>query len=206
MTPYSLEKLHWISQFLPPHIIARECVVLIQAVSPKSLGNYSTGLLRFTQFCDQFNIPESLRMPLPEWLLSHFITTRGTGSVGPSSLWTWLLGLKLWHVLNSSPWHGSAHLKHASQGSKKCAQTGSFLLKHAPVTLAHLQALWSNLNLNDTFDAAVFAVATIAFWCQCHISEVCMEQNFDASIHAHNTPQKSGQTVSSILFHSFLAP
>jgi len=36
MTPYGLEKLHCISQFLPPHIIAREHVVLVQEVSPKN--------------------------------------------------------------------------------------------------------------------------------------------------------------------------
>jgi len=74
ITPYGLDNLHCISQFLP-HIIAREHVVLIWAVSPKTLGNYDAGLLRFTQFCDQFNIPEDLRMPAPEWILSHFITT-----------------------------------------------------------------------------------------------------------------------------------
>jgi len=75
ITPYGLDNLHCISQFLPPQITAREHVVLIWAVSPKTLGNYDAGLLRFTQFCDQFNIPEDLRMPAPEWILSHFITT-----------------------------------------------------------------------------------------------------------------------------------
>jgi len=40
MTPYGLAKLHHISQFLPPHIVVREQVVLVQAVNPKTLGNY----------------------------------------------------------------------------------------------------------------------------------------------------------------------
>src|SRR5882724_95151 len=72
MTPYGLNKLHSLSP-LPPHNIAREHVILVHAVKPKTLSNYGVGLVRFTQFCDTFNIPEPMRMPAPEWLLSHFI-------------------------------------------------------------------------------------------------------------------------------------
>ena len=104
MTPYGLTKLHELSHFLPPHIVACEHIIMVRAIKPKMLSNYGTGLLRFTQFCDNFNIPESIRMPTPEWLLSHFITTHGTGSVGGGSLRTWLLGLELWHIINSAPW------------------------------------------------------------------------------------------------------
>jgi len=146
-------------------------------------------------------------MPAPEWLLSHFITTRSVGSVGASLLQMWLLGLKLWHVLNSAPWHGMAHLAHTSQGSRRTMPVQSFLPKCAPVTLAHLQVLHSSVNLNDTFDAALFAIATIAFWCQCHISEVCVDHSFNTSLNAHHdTPQKSGYMASNIMFHAFWAP
>ena len=75
-----------------------------------------------------------------------------------------------------------AHLKYTSQGSKQSTPASSLLPKCAPVTLKHLQALPSKLNLNDTFNTAVFAIATIAFWCQCHISKVCVYCTFDTTI------------------------
>jgi len=92
-------------------MIARERVVLVKAVKPKMFSNYGTSLLRFTQFCDTFNMPEELRMPAPEWLLSIFITSRGAGSVDGSMLRMWLLGLQLWHIINSTQWHGAALLR-----------------------------------------------------------------------------------------------
>src|SRR5882724_1952049 len=146
MTPYGLECLHSLSQFLPPQIIARECMVLVPAVSQSTLKNYGAGLLRFTQFCDDFNVPESLRIPAPEWLLSHFITTHSTGSVSGSSLRTWLLGLKLWHIVNSAPWCGAAHFKCMAHGAWHQAPKDSSLPKCLPITLAHFKLLCSQLD------------------------------------------------------------
>src|SRR5882672_9309338 len=155
MTPCGLARLHQLSQFLPRHIVAREHVFLVQAVKPNTLRNYGAGLLRFTQFCDHFNVKEALRKPTPEWLLSHFITTRGAGSISSGSLRTWLLGLELWHTVNGAPWHSTDHLKWATQGAGSHAPLAACHPKCSPVTLAHLRALRYNLNLNDTFDAAV---------------------------------------------------
>jgi len=207
MTPYGLVRLRHLSQFLPPHVISRERVVLVQAVSTSTLRNYGAGLLRFTQFCDDFNIPESLRMPAPKWLLSIFITTRGAGSVGGGSLRTWLLGLELWHIVNSAPWRGACHLKRATKGAHRQAPDDSSRPKCLPVTLAHLKLLRAHLNLNNTFDATVFAAAMVAFWCQCRIGEVCVDIQFNACMHAtRDTPQKGGLTMSNIAFYSFWAP
>jgi len=54
--------------------------------------------------------------------------------------------------------------------------------KCASITLKNFQDLPSKLNLNDMFNTAVFAIATIAFWCQCHINKVCVDCTFDATI------------------------
>src|SRR5882724_10023799 len=194
MMPYGLNKLHSLSSLLPPHIIAHEHVMLVWAVKPKTLSNYGVCLVHFTQFCDSFNIPEPLRMPSPEWLLAHFITTHGAGSVGGGSLRTWLLGLELWHIVNGMPWHGTAHMKRAIQGSKSNAPPGASLSKWAPITLAHLHTLHSSLDLNNTFDAAIFTMATVGFWCHCGLAEVCIDHCFNPMLHAHHsTPQKSGK-------------
>jgi len=106
-------------------------------------------------------------MLAPEWLLMHFITTQGAGLVDSGAMKTWLLGLELWHTINSYPWHGTAHIKRAAPGVHADAPIYSRLPKHAPVTILHLRMLHEDLDLNETFDATVYATATIYFWSQC---------------------------------------
>ena len=77
---------------------------------PVTLKNYTTGLSRFTKFCDDFNVPEPEHMPASECLLSTFVTTHSTGSVGKVVIKTWILGVELWHHVNGAPWIGSAEL------------------------------------------------------------------------------------------------
>jgi len=207
MTPFGLHHLDMLAVHMPNALIARERVVLVRVVKPKTLSNYGTGLLRFTQFCEALVVPESLQILAPEWLLSVFITMRGAGAIRGGMLRTWLLSLQLWHVVNGAPWHGAAHLKRALQGSKSVTPATSSCTKCALVTITHLQALRHNLNLNDTFDTAVFRTATVAFWCQCQLCEVCVDSSFDPQICATNcTHQRSGTTTSNVSFHSFWAP
>src|SRR5882724_2459465 len=123
LTPFGLACLNCLSSHLPPELLAWEHVVMSRSVHPKTLSNYSAGILRFTQFCDTFHIPEDLRMPAPEWLLSIFITTCGAssvggvaGSVGGSAIKTWLLRLQFWHLINGAPLSGTAHLNRAAKG------------------------------------------------------------------------------------------
>ena len=56
--------------------------------------------------------------------------------------------------------------------------------KQIPVMIQHLQALCLHLSLTNTFDAAVFAMACVSFWCQCKLAEMCIDGAFDPSQHA----------------------
>src|SRR5882672_9382663 len=135
------------------------------------------------------------------------MTERATGAMGAGALRMWLLGLQLWHVINGAPWHGGAHLKWAIQGSSAAAPIMSSRPKCAPITLAHLKALKEGLNLANTFDAAVFGTATVAFWAQCRVAELCVDSAFYPSLHAsRSSRQISGTTVSNVIYHSFWAP
>src|SRR5882724_8518337 len=101
-------------------------------------------------------------------------------------------------------WWGRPHLKHALQGSKIAVLHTSCHPKCSPVTIAHLTALRNSLNLSNTFNAAVFGMAAVTFWCQCHLAKVCMDLHFDPLIHASCTsPQKSGTMASNISYSSF---
>src|SRR5882724_6112024 len=82
----------------------------------------------------------------------------------------------------------------------------SRLPKCASIMILYLRMLCEHLNLNDTFDATVYATATISFWSQCRLSKTCVDSSFNPSTHAaHSTPQKHGITCSNITYHSFWA-
>ena len=180
----------------------RKRLILVKAVKPKTLSNYGASLLRFTQFCDSLCIPEAMRMPEPKWLLSVVITIYSTGLVGAGSIRTWLLGIQLWHVINSAPWHGTTLLKHDIQGSVVLAPSSASHPRCAPIIIAHLRALRNALDLNMS-DAAVFTTATMAFLCQCQLTEVCFNALFNPTIHASRSSlQKAGKTASTLAAHA----
>jgi len=78
-------------------------VLISKSITPLTLSNYASGLLRFSKFCDNYNIPELFRMPTSEALLTMFITCHGTASIASLALHHWILGLELWHKMNSTP-------------------------------------------------------------------------------------------------------
>jgi len=103
--------MNGLAEFFPPHVIAMSHVLISKSVTPSTLSNYASGLLRFTKFCDDYKIPERFRMPASEALLTVFVTCHATGSVSSSTLHHWLLGLELWQEINGAPWLGCSTLK-----------------------------------------------------------------------------------------------
>src|SRR5882724_4268048 len=167
LTPYGIAKLDSLSRLFSHDIIIRRRLCTANCVLPSTLNSYAAGLARFTKFCDDSNIPEEDRMPASESLLSHFIASRGAGSVGLGSMKTWLEGIRLWHHVNEAPWRGGAILKRTLNGAAKFSPIESIQPKRDPVTIEHLKSLRHHLDLSNSFDIAVFAVACVAFWCCC---------------------------------------
>ncbi|KAJ3017150.1 hypothetical protein NUW54_g21 [Trametes sanguinea] len=126
--------------------------------------NYSAGLLHFTQFCDLENVSEDCHMPADKLLLAVFVA-HYAGSVRHDTISGWLVGLAAWHALNGALWHGGKLLEYTKKGTKKLEP--SPLPKRPPVTLEQMHALFASLSHSNSFNAAVFAVATAAFW-GCH--------------------------------------
>jgi hypothetical protein len=75
-----------LAQFLPGESITILKTVILQSIDEATRANYGAGLLRFHQFCDIHNIPESLRFPASEPLISLFIANAGAGKVHISLL------------------------------------------------------------------------------------------------------------------------
>jgi hypothetical protein len=221
-TPYGITQQKTESSSIPPHLSLRRRLVMTKAIKPSTLSNYAAGLVRFTKFCDDYHIPENDRMPASEILLATFVTTRGAGSVGGGAITSWLAGLQLWHLVNNAPWHGAALLKRAAEGtslayllytllispgSSRLAPDTSSLAKRDPVTLHHIQALRHHLDLTDSFDAATFAIATVAFWSCCRLGELVIDSHFNPSLHvSRSTPIRRGLAANGLPYITFHIP
>ena len=208
LTPFGINAMNRAAKMFPQETIACERFVLTQCVKLETLSNYSAGLLHFTCFCDDFRIPKAARMPAEESLLCLFITSHGASRiVGKGTLTSWLTGLELWHSINSTPWLGRTHLSRAIKGTASFSPATSSWPPRLPITIHHLRILCHHLTLSDTFDAAVWAVATVAFWCQCRLNGFCTDTSFDPTLHAAKTTHcKHGFTSNGIKYGGFFAP
>ncbi|KAG0702794.1 hypothetical protein DFH29DRAFT_982197 [Suillus ampliporus] len=133
--------------------------------------NYGAGLLRFTQFCDSINVPESERMPASEVLVAQFAAAHA-GSASAKTLNNWLCGLQFWHVINGTLWPSASLLHHTRRGFSKMVPPSSHRAKRPPVTIEALSILFDNLDQTSHLDSAVSAVAMVAFWSCCRLGEL----------------------------------
>ncbi|KAK0485619.1 DNA breaking-rejoining enzyme [Armillaria luteobubalina] len=161
-SPYADVVDNKLSTLVPAHVLERWHQVMANSVTEDARKNYGAGLLRFTQFCDAYSVPESLRVPASEPLLTLFVSEMGAGKVQSSTVDSWLSGLAFWHNVQGARWYGSRILSRTKQGLAAMAPP-STRAPRLPVTEKHIASLQCHLDLNDPFDAAVWAVATIAW-------------------------------------------
>lgn len=101
-------------------------------------------------------------MPASEALLAAFVA-EWEGKVARTTVDSWLDGLTFWHIINGAPWNGDRMVRQALKAILKGEPEKA--VKRSPVTVEHLHALRKHLDMSNTFDAAVYAIACIAFWC-----------------------------------------
>jgi hypothetical protein len=151
---------------LPIEASVRLLDVMLLSVEVKTRENYGAGLLRFHQFCDANSIPEPDRLPASEYLLGAFIAS-WAGKVAETTADSWLAGLHFWHQYNGAAWHGHSILRRAKAGLAKIVPASSKRPRRPPVSIDHMHSLYRHLDLSNSFDAAVYCVACIAFWSCC---------------------------------------
>ena len=112
-------------------------------------------------------------MPASEILLAAFAATT-TAKVSCSCLDSWLAGIHFWHIFNSALWHGanSELLTKIKASISKTVPDSSHHAKRPPVTIKHMHTLREDLDLSNSFDSAVWACATAAFWGCCRLGEL----------------------------------
>lgn len=102
-SPYSLAFKKDLYSSLPTHIADAALHTVNAAYAPNTMSSYAAGLLRFTQFCDEINIPEADRMPASfcSWLASYpsmlapsqaVLSKDGCRASKPGTISTTLLG------------------------------------------------------------------------------------------------------------------
>ena len=74
LTPFSISHMNSLTALFPPQPIAMSHILLSRLIAPTTFTNYSSGLICFSCFCDDYHIPKSLCMPGSEALLTQFIT------------------------------------------------------------------------------------------------------------------------------------
>lgn len=135
---------------------------MLQSLDHSTCSNYGAGLLHFTQFCDLLALPEEFRMLASSELISLF-SAHHAGHASEKTLNNWLAGLHFWHIVNGAPWHGDDMLRHVCRGFTKLVPPSSKCAKRPPVTIDALCILHDRLDLANTFDASVWALASNAF-------------------------------------------
>ena len=208
-TPYGNQKFNSLSYYFSTELLMKWEQVMESSVEEDIRKNYGAGLLRFTQFCDKFKIPEVHRMPASEELMSLFVTDSGAGKVSGKTISSWLAGLQLWHAVNGAPWLGGNLLKRTTRGASRLAPASSSESPREPVTYEHMLTLRSLLDLSDTKDAAVWAVAAVAFRCCTRLGELLIGSQGSYSLAKHvsrGTHFRRGMSPSGRTFLQFRIP
>jgi hypothetical protein len=92
-SPYADSARALARQELAPSLLDRADATALDGLAPNTRSSYAAGLLRFTQFCDDWQIPELKRMPASLNLLAAFASCY-TGFYSGKTIGSWLSGLR----------------------------------------------------------------------------------------------------------------
>ncbi|KAF7368678.1 hypothetical protein MVEN_00192100 [Mycena venus] len=148
-SPFSRDHDAEFRKHLPQDAVDKTYAALFGALAPDTQENYTAGLLRFHQFCDKFEISERAQMPASHFLLAAFIA-QYVGTPGTT--------------LTAPPWEGEDRWVELARRTANKEGTAFRREQRGPVTIEHMIALHASLDLSKPFNAAIWALATAAFW------------------------------------------
>ncbi|KAI0315142.1 DNA breaking-rejoining enzyme [Amylostereum chailletii] len=163
---------------------------MLHSVEPAVRGSYRAGLLRFNQFCNAVGVDEIDRMPASDSLLSVFAAS-AAAKVSLGTAKKWLLGIHMSHQIQGAVWLQGELTKRALAGVAKLVPPTSIKDARLPITYEHILALHDPLDLSNSRDAAVWAIASVAFWGCCRLGELVIPsvKSFNAERHVKRGPQ-----------------
>ena len=167
--------------------------------------SYGSGLRKFHRFCDVFSIPEEDRLPASFPLLHSFalwaaadpddpalgaFDRAGFEPVSHTTVRKYLSAVRAWHLAQG--WqaplseHERERIERSLRGLANLQGTRR-LPPRPPITLEMLATLKQELNLDDPFDACVWAMAVCAFWGLMRFGEVSVKTRDSFNPAAHLT-------------------
>ena len=183
-SPYGLSHDQSLLTELPPALVESAKMSIAGALAISSRSTYAAGMLRFSQFCDKWQISEGARMPASYALLCAFIGNY-KGTTSGKTIKSWLSGIRAWHLTNHAPWYGDDKWVQMARISANKEGSSHKRPLRAPVSIEHLLALRKVLNLSDPFHAAIWAVALVTFFACRRLGEITVSSvsSFDPNLH-----------------------
>ena len=96
--------------------------------------------------------------------------------------------MKAWHIRNNVPWKGSSLLEYVIKGLERASPGNAKQTRRPPVTTEMLEQLYQGLDQDNARDVAVLATATVAFYGQLRLGEICAKREaystFNSKMHS----------------------
>lgn len=191
----------------PPATINNPAIKLLaELASHASLRDpqsYGSAIRKFHVFCDIFSIPETQRLPASFQLMHSFALWVVTDpdelhlealddvKFEPVSVKTarkYLSGVRAWHIAQGWPPPLSkddySRIDWSLRGMQNMFGSRTKPMR-PPMTIPMLHALKNSLDMNDPFDACIWAMVTCAFWGMMRFGEVSVSSRlaFDGRKH-----------------------
>ncbi|PPQ82948.1 hypothetical protein CVT24_012852 [Panaeolus cyanescens] len=141
---------------------------------------YGSGLLVFHVFCDKRGISEERRAPVHADVLSAFIASLA-GAYSGKTIRNYVWGIRAWHILHGAEWRlNHTEVEGLLTASDKLTPPSSKSAKREPYTPEYIKQIREGLNLEDPFDAAVYACLTTCFYATARLGEFTVQRVSDS--------------------------
>ena len=133
--------------------------------------SYSSGILVYHVYCDAKGIPEELRAPTSQSIVTSFIVNLA-GAYSGSTISNYINGIRAWHILHGLEWSlNQLEMEAALKGAERLTPPSSKRKKRQPYTPDFITKVRQHLKRDDPFDTAVFACLTTCFYAAARVGE-----------------------------------
>ena len=134
--------------------------VMSNAWADSTHESYSAGILAYHVHCDKKAIPEELRAPTSQPIITAFVASLA-GSYSGSTISNYVHGIRAWHILHGLEWRlNPLEMDALLKGADRLAPPSSKRKKRQPYTPEFIAKLRLHLALDNPLDTAVFACLT----------------------------------------------
>ncbi|KIL63348.1 hypothetical protein M378DRAFT_179309 [Amanita muscaria Koide BX008] len=152
-----------------PAVVAN---TLANAWAPATRIRYDANVKGFFTFCDKQKVAIHDRLPAGEMLLATFVAMLA-GTCSGATIHNKIHAIRAWHIQQNQPWRAGTLLNYVLKGAERATPEKSKQARRPPVTIHMLQELHLGLDKDDPQDVAVYAAATITFYGQLRLGELC---------------------------------